>query len=143
MAGGRSRPTQCWLSTVPVQTSLTALVRLAKRRWIIERDYEERQLELGLGDYEGRGWRGFHHHATLCIVAYGFLVIERTLPRRAAGLGYAPRKFLPTSNPATRRTRAERHKPQSIATLQIEIVHVLLQQLTGGPFLLLTPFVTQ
>ena len=34
--------------------------------------------ELGLGHYEGRGWRGFHHHATLCIAAYGFLVAERS-----------------------------------------------------------------
>ncbi|NNM55816.1 MAG: IS701 family transposase, partial [Acidocella sp.] len=33
--------------------------------------------ELGLGHYEGRGWRGFHHHATMCIAAYGFLISER------------------------------------------------------------------
>jgi SRSO17 transposase len=52
-------------------------VRLAKQRWIIERDYEELKQELGLGHFEGRGWRGFHHHATLCIAAYGFLIAER------------------------------------------------------------------
>jgi SRSO17 transposase len=51
---------------------------LAKQRWIIERDYEELKQELGLGHYEGRGWRGFHHHATLCIAACGFLVAERS-----------------------------------------------------------------
>jgi hypothetical protein len=51
---------------------------LAKQRWIIERDYEELKQELGLGHFEGRGWRGFHHHATLCIAAYGFLVAERS-----------------------------------------------------------------
>jgi SRSO17 transposase len=45
-------------------------VRLAKQRWIIERDYQELKQELGLGHFEGRGWRGFHHHATLCIAAY-------------------------------------------------------------------------
>ena len=50
----------------------------AKHRWIIERDYQELKQELGLGDYEGRGWRGFHHHATLCTAAYGFLVAERS-----------------------------------------------------------------
>jgi SRSO17 transposase len=71
-------PIKYWLSTLPAQTRLTALVRLAKHRWIIERDYAELKQELGLGHYEGRNWRGFHHHATLCIAAYGFLVIERS-----------------------------------------------------------------
>src|SRR5437764_2703667 len=52
---------------------------MAKHRWIIERDYQEVKLELGLGHFEGRNWRGFHHHATLCIAAYGFLVAERSL----------------------------------------------------------------
>jgi SRSO17 transposase len=42
-------------------------------RWRVERDYQELKQEVGLGHYEGRGWRGFHHHATLCIAAYGFL----------------------------------------------------------------------
>jgi len=51
---------------------------LAKHRWIIERDYEELKQELGLGHYEGRGWRGFHHHASLCVAADGFLVAERS-----------------------------------------------------------------
>jgi len=50
---------------------------MAKHRWITERDYEELKQEPGLGHYEGRGWRGFHHHATLCIAAYGFLVADR------------------------------------------------------------------
>lgn len=80
----------------------------AKLRWRIERDYEELKQELGLGHFEGRNWRGFHHHATLCIAAYGFLVLERCLfppsagspPRRAKDIrfplprleaGYTPR----------------------------------------------------
>src|SRR5207247_9310031 len=50
---------------------------LAKLRWRIERDYQELKQELGLGHFEGRGWHGFHHHATLCIAAYGFLISER------------------------------------------------------------------
>src|SRR5260370_38696567 len=50
---------------------------VAKMRWRIERDYQELKQEIGLGHYEGRGWRGFHHHATLCIAAYGFLISER------------------------------------------------------------------
>ncbi len=59
-----SEPTKYWLSTLPEKTSLKSLVKMAKHRWIIERDYEELKQELGLGDYEGRGWRGFHHKAT-------------------------------------------------------------------------------
>jgi SRSO17 transposase len=56
----------------------TSLVRQAKLRWRIERDYQDLKQELGLGHYEGRGWRGFHHHAPLCIAAYGFLIAERS-----------------------------------------------------------------
>ena len=75
---GESEPTKYWLSTLPTATSMRELVRMAKHRWIIERDYEELKQELGLGHYEGRGWRGFHHHASLCIAAHGFLVAERS-----------------------------------------------------------------
>jgi SRSO17 transposase len=50
-------------------------------RWRIERDYQELKQEVGLGHFEGRGWRGFHHHASLCIAAYGFLISEQeTIP---------------------------------------------------------------
>jgi len=73
-----SEPTKYWLSSLPASTTVRELVRMAKHRWIIERDYEELKQELGLGHYEGRGWRGFHHHATLCIAAYGFLIAERS-----------------------------------------------------------------
>ncbi len=74
-----AEPTHYWLANLPPQTKRKDLVALAKQRWIIERDYQELKQELGLGHYEGRGWRGFHHHATLCIAAYGFLVAERAL----------------------------------------------------------------
>jgi SRSO17 transposase len=70
-------PTKYWLSTLPDDISFARLVDLAKLRWRIERDYQDLKQELGLGHYEGRGWRGFHHHATLCIAAYGFLIAER------------------------------------------------------------------
>src|SRR3954452_23594058 len=76
---GKEEPTRYWLSTLPDTTALVDLVRTAKLRWRIERDYQELKQELGLDHYEGRGWRGFHHHATLCIAAYGFLVRERSL----------------------------------------------------------------
>jgi SRSO17 transposase len=72
-------PTKYWLSTLPEDTAFDRLVHLAKLRWRIERDYQELKQELGLGHYEGRGWRGFHHHATLCIAAYAFLGAERAM----------------------------------------------------------------
>lgn len=83
---GEAEATKYWLSTLPEATSLKELVRIAKHRWIIERDYQELKQELGLGHYEGRGWRGFHHHATLCIAAYGFLVAERNRFSPSAGI---------------------------------------------------------
>jgi SRSO17 transposase len=82
-----SEPTKYWLSTLPADTALVELVHLAKHRWIIERDYQELKQELGLGHYEGRGWRGFHHHATLCLAAYGFLVAERSRFSPSAQVG--------------------------------------------------------
>lgn len=104
-------PTKYWLSTLPGTTGLRALVLLAKHRWIIERDYEELKQELGLDHYEGRGWRGFHHHAILCIAAYGFLVAERSRfsPSARAGQlglpsGKTPPQFRPRGASRTRGT---------------------------------------
>jgi SRSO17 transposase len=76
---GETEPTKHWLSNLPPATTLKRLVHAAKARWIVERDYQELKQEIGLGHYEGRGWRGFHHHASLCVAAYGFLVAERCL----------------------------------------------------------------
>ena len=76
---GEKEPTKHWLASLPADTPLKRLVSLAKLRWRIERDYQELKQELGLGHFEGRGWRGLHHHASLCIAAYGFLVLERAL----------------------------------------------------------------
>jgi SRSO17 transposase len=70
-------PRKYWLSTMPPETPLPQLVRLAMLRWRIERDYLELKDQFGLDHYEGRGWRGFHHHGTLCIAAYAFLAAER------------------------------------------------------------------
>ena len=78
---GEEAPTKYWLSTLPHNIPFDDLVDAAKLRWRIERDYQELKQEVGLSHYEGRGWRGFHHHATLCIAAYGFLISEReTIP---------------------------------------------------------------
>ena len=78
---GEAEPDHYWLSTLPADISLERMVDQAKLRWRIERDYLELKQEVGLGHYEGRGWRGFHHHATLCVAAYGFLISEKeTIP---------------------------------------------------------------
>ncbi|MBV8157278.1 MAG: IS701 family transposase [Dyella sp.] len=78
---GDKEPLKYWLSTLPETMTLQDLVATTKMRWRIERDYRELKQELGLGHYEGRGWRGFHHHASLCIAAYGFLLSAReTIP---------------------------------------------------------------
>ena len=106
-----SEPTKYWLSTVPEKTSLNSLVKLAKHRWIIKRDYEELKQELGLGHYECRGWRGFHHHATVCIAAYGFLIAERNRFSPSARAGHVglsapgtPPGFRPRGSPHPART---------------------------------------
>jgi SRSO17 transposase len=107
---GETEPAKYFISTLPPGTPLKALVRMAKHRWIIERDYEELKQELGLGHFEGRNWRGFHHHATLCIAAYGFLVLERNRfspSARAGHLGFVapgpPPDFRPRGAPRTPR----------------------------------------
>ena len=92
---GEAEPTKYWLSTLPSDIGFRELVDFAKLRWRIERDYLELKQEVGLGHFEGRGWRGFHHHATMCIAAYGFLVSEReTIPPST------PRRTGPFQTPA-------------------------------------------
>jgi SRSO17 transposase len=83
---GDAEPLKYYLSTMPEETPLKELVAKAHMRWRIERDYQDLKQELGLDQYEGRGWRGFHHHATLSIAAYGFLVSERIAAGRSGGI---------------------------------------------------------
>jgi SRSO17 transposase len=97
-------PTKFWLSTLPPDTSLSQLVRLAKLRWRIERDYLELKDQFGLDHYEGRGWRGFHHHGTLCIAAYAFLAAERARLSPPEPLSFlqaapVPKSFRPRGAP--------------------------------------------
>jgi SRSO17 transposase len=108
---GEKEPTKYWLSTLPADVTLQHLVYCAKLRWRIERDYQELKQEVGLGHFEGRGWRGFHHHATLCIAAYGFLISEReTIPPSRSGSSRmlpkaaVPHRYRPTSSAAAPRT---------------------------------------
>ena len=121
---GEAKPTKYWLTTVDPNMSLRRLVDLAKLRWRIEHDYRDLKQEIGLGHYEGRGWPGFHHHGTLCIAAYGFLISERerippSEPHSAARIekspvpsGYRPRG---APDPAAApRPQFDRHNPPHV-----------------------------
>ena len=117
-------PTKFWLATVDHDMPFRDLVDLAKLRWRIERDYQELKQEIGLGHYEGRTWRGFHHHGTMSIAAYRFLISERERippsgPDRAAAVekttlpsGYRPRG---APDPAAApRPELDRHHPSPL-----------------------------
>lgn len=114
-------PTHYWLSTLPEQMPLKRLVAHAKGRWMIERDYQELKSELGLSHYEGRNWRGFHHHATLCIAAYGFLMLERLAGKKNSARFTAPplpKSFRPRGSlpHAASRALVDRHRAFSPRT---------------------------
>jgi SRSO17 transposase len=69
-------------SNLPVETSRLRAVRLWRSRWPVELGDQQMREELGLDHHEGRSWRGFHHHACLVMLAYGFLTLERHRARR-------------------------------------------------------------
>jgi SRSO17 transposase len=112
---GQEEPTKYWLSTLPEDAAINDLVNAAHLRWRIERDYQDLKQELGLGHYEGRGWRGFHHHASLCIAAYGFLMAQRlTVGTQTGGKKNFPERqvpalptdYIPRGRPARAASRA-------------------------------------
>lgn len=96
-----AEPTKFWLSNLPARASLQTLVRFAKLRWRVERDYQELKQEIGLDHFEGRTWRGFHHHAALCAVAHGFLALRRALfPPEPSEMDSLARTASPPAGPA-------------------------------------------
>jgi SRSO17 transposase len=106
-------PIKYWLSTLPEDSAINDLVAAAKMRWRIERDYLELKQELGLGHYEGRGWRGFHHHASLTIAAYGFLVAEQLTAGKRSG---AKKNFIERQVPGLPAGYIARGSPARTAT---------------------------
>jgi SRSO17 transposase len=62
---------------LPAKTSRLAAVRYWRSRWPVEQGYQQMKEELGLDHVEGRSWHGFHRHAVLVMMAYGFLTLER------------------------------------------------------------------
>jgi SRSO17 transposase len=134
--GGEDEPAKYWLSTLPEDIPFRKLVDLTKLRWRIERDYQELKQEVGLGHFEGRGWRGFHHHATLCIAAYGFLVSETaTIPPRHLITPLQSKNLLfpKVTDPEAPPIRPERHIPNSIATMRRRLMMALAQRLSRCP----------
>lgn len=122
---GQTEPLKYFLSNLPADTALNDLVAKAHMRWRIERDYQDLKQELGLGHYEGRGWRGFHHHAALSIAAYGLLVSERIAAGRPVGtkknfiarhLPALPANFIPRGSPARAATRLRFHRNDSASS---------------------------
>lgn len=112
---GEPEPTKYWLSTLPQTTPINELVAAAHQRWRIERDYQDLKQDFGLGHYEGRNWRGFHHHASLCIAAYGFMMAERLIADRPVGgkknfaerqVPALPADYIPRGSPARPASRA-------------------------------------
>src|SRR3954464_14547959 len=79
-----AEPTDYWLSSLPEDTPLAELVRLAKIRWRIGHDYRELKTGLGLDHFEGRTWSGWHRHVTLVTAAQLFITLLRTSPKAAA-----------------------------------------------------------
>jgi SRSO17 transposase len=110
----QEEPRKYILSTLPEDTPIEDLVSAAYQRWRIERDYQDLKQDFGLGHYEGRGWRGFHHHASLSIAAYAFLMTERLVADKPVGgkknfierqVPALPNDYIPRGSPARTATR--------------------------------------
>jgi SRSO17 transposase len=144
---GEAEPRHYWLSNLPADIDWQPLVDTLMMRWRIERDYQELKQELGLGHYEGRNWRGFHHHASLCIAAYGFLMLERlsgakkNSPRfkapavpasfrpRGAGTNAAPRAVVDRDLPLSAGPRGRaKTRPVSLLRSNGQRTHSLITQ---------------
>jgi SRSO17 transposase len=141
----QTEPTKYWLSSLPADTALVDLVKTAKMRWRIERDYQDLKQEFGLSHYEGRGWRGFHHHATLCIAAYGFLLADRlkhggskknSSRSKMPGL---PENYTPRGSPARATSRPRFHRDTTLdARLRYHRTTPSLSRLQRGASKLMT-----
>jgi SRSO17 transposase len=89
------------LCNAPADTPLAALVRLRGMRWPIETCFEDGKQYLGMGDYEVRSWRGWHHHMTLCILAHGFLVRAHLRLKKSPRLDHPPGAGAAVQHPAS------------------------------------------
>jgi SRSO17 transposase len=91
-------PTRYWLSDLPEDTSRRTLVRWGKSRWAVEMNYRELKNHLGLDHFEGRGWAGWHHHVTMVMVAFAFVLSERLRRRKGGQSSPFPRSWAGSSS---------------------------------------------
>jgi SRSO17 transposase len=124
----QTEPEKYYLSTLPETTALNDLVRTAHMRWRIERDYQDLKQDMGLGHYEGRGWRGFHHHASMSIAAYGFLMAQRL---KAGGGSGGKKNFIERKVPAVPEDYVPRGSPAR-ATPHAGFDHLVAPALERG-----------
>ena len=117
-SAGDAEPSKYVLSTLPEDTPINELVSAAHQRWRIERDHQNLKQDFGLGHYEGRGWRGFHHHASLSIAAYAFVMTERLIAGKPVGgrknfierqVPALPVDYIPRGSPAHAAARRSLH----------------------------------
>ena len=118
-------PTKFALTTLPARMAKKQIVRLFKERYRTEQVYEELKGELGLDHFEGRRFRGWHHHITVALCCYAFVVAERVrpFPPSAAGRIAIVRSL----------SRPERHFADSFPTVRRAIARVLTQWLPRCP----------
>ena len=130
-------PSKYFLCALPEDISVNELVSVAHQRWRIERDYQDLKQDFGLGHYEGRGWRGFHHHAALSIAAYGFLMAERLVADKSVGgkKTSSNAMCLPFPRITSRAAvlRAQRHVATSIRSLRQRLSYQLIARLGRCP----------
>jgi len=98
---GVDNPTKYWFSSMNAQTKIRRLVELAKARYLVEQNYQQQKDELGLDHFEGRSWLGWHHHVSMNMVAFGFLLLAMLQPMIATWAGvcmtckrHTPRDYL-------------------------------------------------
>jgi SRSO17 transposase len=91
------------LSNLPEDASLESLASLIKGRWVCEQMHQQMKEELGLDHFEGRGWRGLHHHALMTMIAFAFLQHLRLGGKNHDQLRAAPGPIPAAGAPAPRR----------------------------------------
>jgi SRSO17 transposase len=103
------------LANHPPGAPLRVLAAAIKARWVCEQMHQQMKGELGLDHFEGRSWRGLHHHALLCQIAYAFLQHLRLggETRRPSPRGTAAGALAPRIAPAPHRRAPRSLRPMS------------------------------
>jgi SRSO17 transposase len=109
---------KAYVSNAPARTRVQTFARISGMRWPIETSFEDGKQRLGMGDYEVRGWKGWHHHMTLVILAHAFLVrLRLQLGKKGAGADALPSAADSERRAASARAKAaSRHRPSRLHT---------------------------